>query len=790
MLLIYIAVGWFLGIWLASLVELSPSVWLVVAAGGGGLVPVVRRRPRWALFLAAVCALGLGGARYQTAVPHIDADHVAFYNDGPDVTLTGIVVDEPDVRDRFVNLRVRVQTLTLPDGEPQPMEGLVLVRTFPYPAIPYGAELQINGQLETPSDDGDFNYKDYLARQGVHSLLFLPQIDVLAQNQGSPLYHAIFAVKAWAHATINRLIAEPQASLLAGILLGNDNGMPPDLDEAFRTTGMTHIIAISGFNIAILIVILVTLSQPLLGRRGAVLFAVAGIAFYTLLVGADASVVRAAIMGTVYLLTSRWLGRPAFSVASLLLAGMVMTAIRPLTLWDVGFQLSFAATLSLMLYADPLTRWTRQRLLQWLDRGVVEKLMGVLSEAVIITLAAQILTLPLIVGHFGQLSLVSLVANALILPAQPGVMIVGGLATLLGMVVPLLGQVVGWVAWLFLSYTIWWVRALAAVPGAVVPLALPWAGVALIYAVIAGGTWLVRQQQDRRRRLLARARDDLARRVALGGSVIGMLLITGWGVTQPDGLLHVAFLDVGQGDAIFIQTPTGRQILIDGGQFPSRLNDRLGRQMPFWDREIDLMVATHADADHVSGLVGVFDRYRVGRLITDGSEMGETAVYDAVLQAAETAATPIHRAAAGEVVEIGDGVRLEILHPGAARNRENRNENSVALRLVYGNFALLLTGDGEEQAERTMLESKRPLRAQVFKAGHHGSVSSSTLPFLQAVRPQVMVISVGAENRFGHPHPDVLARAAQVGAAVLRTDELGTIEVTTDGETMWWQAGH
>lgn len=788
MLIVYAAVGWFCGIWLAAALELPAGWWLILAASGGSGALLLRRWPQLALMLAAVAGAGLGGARYSTAVPTIDAHHVAAYNDGLPVTLTGVVVAEPDVRDRFVNLRVQVSELALPDAAPQPVQGLVLVRTFPFPQIPYGAELRINGRLETPPDDEDFSYKDYLARRGIHSQLFLPQITVLAENQGLPLYYTIFAFKQRAQATINRLIPDPQAALLAGILLGNDNGMPPQLDDDFRTTGMTHIIAISGFNVAILIMVLVAVAQPLFGRRGAVIFAVVGTALYTLLVGADASVVRAAIMGSVYLLTSRWLGRPTFSVASLLLAGVVMTLIRPFTLWDVGFQLSFAATLSLMLYAEPMTAWARRQLLLWLDRGVVEKIMGLLSEAVIITLAAQFLTLPLMVGHFGQLSLISLAANALILPAQPGVMIWGGLATLLGMVAPFLGQLFAWIAWLFLSYTIWWVRVLAAVPGAAVPLALPWTVVALIYAAIAGGTWLARQERRRRTKLLAQARANLGRRLLLGGSVAGMLLVGGWGLTQPDGLLHVAFLDVGQGDAIFIQTPTGRQILVDGGHYPSVLFDQLGRQIPFWDREIDLVVATHPDADHVSGLVGLFDRYRVERLLTDGSEMGDTAVYDAVLTAAANTGAPVHHAQAGEVILIEDGVRLEILHPGPTRSSENRNENSIALRLVYGDFTLLLTGDAEQQAEEAMLRSGRPLQALVFKAGHHGSNSSSSLPFLQAVQPQVMVISVGAENRFGHPHPDVLARAAAVGTAVLRTDELGTIKVSTDGRQMWWQA--
>jgi competence protein ComEC len=611
---------------------------------------------------------------------------------------------------------------------------------------------------------------------------------VVDENAGNPLYHAIFTFKSQAQATIAQLIPEPQAALLTGILLGNDNGLPPDLNEAFRITGMTHIIAISGFNVALLVAILVRLAEPFLSRRGAVIFALVGISLYTVLVGADASVVRAALMGSIYLIANRWLGRPNFAFASLFLAGMVMTVIRPFTLWDVGFQLSFAATLSLMLYADPMTQWVRRGLQRWLTRNWVEKVMGVLSEAVILTIAAQILTLPLMIGYFGQLSLISLLANALILPVQPAVMIWGGLATLAGLVLPALGQLLGWVAWLFLGYTIWMVRLFAAVPGAAIPLTVSTGGVIATFAAIGGLTWLGKQPRERREKIFTAVRQNLTQRLALGASGVTAVLILSWGMTQPDQQLHIVFMNVGQGDATFIQTPSGRQILVDGGLYPSVLNDQLGRQMPFWDKEIDMLIATHPDADHVSGLVGVFERYRVNQLISNGQSFGESPIYDEVLTAAQNQNTEIRPVQAGEVIEIEDGVRLEVVHPGPKLNSESRNENSVSMRLVYDNFTFLFTGDAEQAAEEEMLLAERPLRALVFKAGHHGSTSSSSMPFLQAVQPQIIVVSAGVDNRFGHPAPEMLARAEAVGAVVLRTDELGTISVTTNGNSMAWQA--
>ena len=390
-------------------------------------------------------------------------------------------------------------------------------------------------------------------------------------------------------------------------------------------------------------------------------------------------------------------------------------------------------------------------------------------------------------AYFGQLSLISLVANVLILPVQPAIMTWGGLATLIGLGLPAVGQVLGWVAWLLLGYTIGVVRALADVPAAAIPLTLSPTGALLIYAAILAATWWFSQEKDRRERLWQSVRHNLNQKLAVAGTTALALLTLIWGNTRADGYLHVQFFDVGQGDAIFIQTPTGRQILVDGGLYPSVLNDHLGRQMPFWDQELDVVIATHPDADHVTGLPGIWNHYTVGQLITNGTE-GESPVFAALLQAAAASQTPIHHAIAGETVIIEDGVRLEVLHPGNSLTPDNENDASVAVRLVYGNFTLLLTGDAEVAGEQAMLDSGHNLRALILKAGHHGSNTSSSAAFLAAVRPRIVIISAGQDNRYGHPHQEVLERVAQIGAVLLRTDELGTIEVLSDGQEMWLQA--
>ena len=276
-------------------------------------------------------------------------------------------------------------------------------------------------------------------------------------------------------------------------------------------------------------------------------------------------------------------------------------------------------------------------------------------------------------------------------------------------------------------------------------------------------------------------------------SIVALALlaaIAAWGAVleRPDGRLHVTFLDVGQGDAMFIVTPGGRQILVDGGPDPKRLLNLLGERMPFWDRSLDLVVLTHPHADHAAGLAEALRRYDVALVLEREieHEASEYASWRAALAARDG---PVVQAQAGQRILLDRGLALEVLYPPErmlAGTSSDVNNASIVARLVYGETSFLLMGDVHWDVEGYLLRRAVPLESTALKVGHQGSRTSTTQDFLRAASPQVAVISVGADNRFGHPHPEVVESLTDALGEdrVYLTRDHGSVEVVSDGVSL------
>lgn len=739
-------------IWLAGIAAggaTGLSAWIYLLGAALGLASWVLAQGWLKRAGPGILLFSLGAFRFALAGPQIDGGHLAFHNDSlRPVVLTGIVSDFPDVRDRYIGLRIESEGLQYSETEdPLPASGSALVQASRFRTYSYGDRVQAVGFLETPPESEEFSYRDYLARQGIHSLMSNAAVTRLGVRQGNPVMQVVFDLRLRALDTVYLLFPDPEASLLAGILLGVESGISEEVREAFNDTSTTHIIAISGFNLTVLAAAVISLFGRWLGmRRGAVAATVA-ILLYTLLVGADAAVVRAAIMGGLALL-ARYLGRQSLALVSLSAAAVAMTLVNPLVLWDVGFQLSFAATLGLVLYADPIKNRFVQLASRWLTSERAERLAEPVGEYALFTLAAQVTTLPLTALYFQRLSLVSLLANPVVLPAQPPLMMLGGLAVLAGLIWLPLGRVFAAFAWPFPAFTVRAVTFFAGFPSAAQeldPVAIP--AVVAIYALLFGATAWAALPPERRASLP---------RPSAAVSMLALAVATGltWRAAfdRPDGLLRITAFESG---ASLIETPTGRFVLVNGGNSPTALSQDLGRRLPLFNREIDWLVISDSSNRQLRGLAGLTDRVRVRGAMWAGESRG--AAYERVVADLTRAGVSPTQAAAGQALDLGGGARLEVVWV---------SDGSVRLRLTRGNASFELIPEDDRATEMTKTHSTA-VTAWIL-------TGDSSVASLSKARPQIVILS--ATSQVASPSE---------GIRLLQTSELGWVMLATDGDQVW-----
>jgi competence protein ComEC len=743
-------------------------------------------------------ALLAGALRFPSSLPKIDEHSLGCYNDKGVVEIQGMVAEEPDIRSTFCQVELAARQIDI-DGTRKEIIGKALIRAPRYSGYHYGDVLRVNGELKTPEPFDSFDYKSYLAHQGIYSVIYYPKIDVLGEGEEIKPLRRVYSFREQLSSSLTKALPEPQCSLAQGILLGIRGNIPYSLNQAFSRTGTAHLLAISGLHISIVIGMVLSLAILAFGRQRSIYIwlALLAIWLYVLLTGMRPPVIRGAIMGSLFLM-AEFLGRQRSAITALAFAAAVMVGINPQILWSVSFQLSFLAMAGLIFLYPYFQTWGRKGVTALFgDREAMIVTGSIVTDAFAITLAAIVAVWPLIAYHFGIISFVGLPATFFSLPALPAIIVTAALVAFVGLFAPLLAQVLGWLAWVFLSYLLLVVRGFDALPGSSFPVsAVPSWQVWGYYIVFAVAVACV----SHRKRLacffskLASGVKEmtwprLPKKWLIPPLLIIAILVWSVVLTMPDDKLHVSFLDIGQGDAILIRTPAHPDILIDGGPDPQKVNLELSKKLPFWDRTIDLMVSTQPQADHITGLVEVLQRYEVKQVLEPGVPYNSS-IYREWLKVVEQRQMKHEIAKAGQEIDLGNGVKIEILNPplllfeGTSSDVDN---NGVVLRLVWGKVSFLFTADIRQEAEFELIGQRANLRSTVLKLAHHGSKTSTSAQFLAAVDPVVAVISVGANNPFGHPSPEVVERLGErLGEDnVYLTSENGTIEFITDGKSLW-----
>lgn len=585
------------------------------------------------------------------------------------------------------------------------------------------------------------------------------------------------------------------AAIVTAILIGDRAGLDDDVVRQLQMAGTYHVIAISGGNVALLAAVCAVLLRGLTRSwRASAAATMAVVALYGWIVGGGASVDRAVVGACVYLGASAIGLRPR-GVIVLGAAAAILALADPLVTIDVSAWLSFGASLGIILCSSRFVRWVRgqpepgdsavsisrpRTSPSWIERVVWTPMLALFSA----TLAAEVALAPISAVVFGRVGIAGLVLNFIAIPAM-SVVEIGGLVT---------AGLAGWwdagarAAAAVTSGAAW---ALVTSAGAVTlapwlswrvpPTPAAWTVVFYVSAAI----------------FLAR-RDWRWPRVASGVTAAACLgvIVTAPGVGRagpPPGWLRFTLVDVGQGDAIAVQFPAGSSLLVDAGGASGSFD--IGSRVvtpALWAlgiRRLDYLAFTHPDLDHIGGAAGVA-RDLAPREIWEGVPVPPNPARRALVARATEAGVAWRPLAAPETLRIGSVVvDVENPPPPDWERQKSRNEDSIVLRLRFGDVEVWLTGDAGGEFESRVLASRgledRPAPLRLIKVGHHGSRSSSTAPFVSALGPQLAFISVGASNLFGHPAADVVARYADAGAQVFRTDQDGAIIVETDGRDVF-----
>ncbi|PYG87415.1 competence protein ComEC [Ruminiclostridium sufflavum DSM 19573] len=727
--------------------------------------------------LAALIFFTLGGVIFNNA----QRKYYGAFNEVYDkpVTVEGYIAGEIEKKDNLIKFYLKTNKITYLKNEIK-AAGKLLVsvseenRAFDTNKIKYRTELSFSGSIENPktmTNPGGFDYKRYLAAAGVSGTVYLKggaDLCLIGVKDGGWLHKLGFGIKNFVLRLVEQCLDEKQAGLLAGMLIGYKDGLDENAYNAFGKAGLTHIMVASGMNVAFIILPLLYIFKKIhIGNIASSIMAIAVLLLFVFVAGFSASVVRAVIMGILILL-GKAVMRETDIYTSISAAAVVLLLINPYTLFDIGFQLSFSATLALVMFYPGIKAFIDRR-----------PLPEIISDTLAATIAAQIGVVPITLYYFNNFSTISVLSNLLVVPVVQLITIIGFAMVFAGLASINLAVLIGCVNNTFLSFVLFVTEYTSKIPYASLKLPTPPVWMIILYysAVLyflKGRLYIKNFKYYRYLKYIC---------ITLAVIIIMVCNL----LPKP---LRITFLDVGQGDGAFIKTAHGRKLFIDGGgrAAGSKSGYDVGEAVvvPYildqGTKKIDIVIATHGHSDHTEGLEAILKEIEVGRVIlpdTDGKG------FERIIEICGQKKISVAECKKGDIIRLDKDTVLDVLNPLSfekdSLSQQSLNDSSLVLKLRYKNSKVLFQGDAEIPVEQRLLEQGSDLSADILKVGHHGSFSSTGEAFVKGSIFKYAVISVG-RNNFGHPSPLVIDRLEERGTLPLRTDERGAVIAVSYGE--------
>ena len=814
----------------------------LVLGSGWAMMAGRKKQPLWNWLLMAVFLLAgyfsQAFANYSQPSNNI-LNHI---NESRRTTLVGKLIKSPELLENKIRFEVEVVELQT-IGHQEKVTGRVRLTHY-YPELinntfHAGDLIRFNQvRLKHPrnfKNPGAFDYRGYLKVQGISATGSLSKNSSIETIESLPLpFFESLQNKLRGNLlkTLESEFSGEQGALLKAMLLGQKNHLSVKIKESYIATGLTHLMAVSGLHVGFIawsafIIFWPLAFQVLLkyrpewvqsgaAKKIAAFFCFFPVLFYLLLVGAKITALRAGFMVLVFLFAIL-VNRERDLFNTLFIAAFLILIWNPEVVLNVSFQLSFAAMTGILfvmrhfarLPDDPIDSmgeqpWWRQLLLdlsfeEWKELSWLQKCLHSLKKYIaasaLISLAVYLITLPFLIFHFNQVSLIGLFLNLIMVPLASILIPLALLSLSLGSALPVLGWIVSVPVHLLLECFLVTPQFFSSFTYASVYVPSPPRWWILLYIfVLVGGIWLALKKPSASKDTPQKTLPVMLMKTSLAFALIGVVTLLIWPQfpKRPSEILQVSILDVGQGESIFIEFPNRKTMILDGGGFYKNSLD-VGKVVvaPFlWNRgidHIDYLVATHSDQDHISGLESLADLFSIGNFLDGFSDLDDSRI-DQLRQKVLSRKAVLVPLQTGIPLNIGE-VKLTPLHPDAQfilqtiANKKSKvgNELSLVLRLEYREFSMLLTGDIGKSTEEYLIQKGVSLQAEFLKSPHHGSRFSNSSSFISTVQPQAVIFSSGYLNRMQHPHPEVIERYKDFGTNIWRTDLNGSIHIATDG---------
>ena len=679
----------------------------------------------------------------NTQVLYLKNKYLEIYKDDKSIiSATAVVIKGPSEGEYNYKYTVKART-----GKYKNKKFIVYINKKNKKLLEYGDLIEIKGEYSAPEvarNYKGFDYSQYLKTLNIYGTIKVEESKIINKNQLSPILISINNIKEKMIDNANRNMPKRTANLLLGILIGERDNIQEDIIESFRTANLSHILAVSGAHTSYIILgITYLISKSKTPKRIGYIITIINLLIFIIITGASYSVVRACIMAIV-VIGAKICYRKENFFTSICISLIIILIQNPFAINDIGLKLSFMGTTGIVIFNKSITNF-------FIKLKIKQKIAEVLS----VTFSAQLMIMPITILNFNTISLTFFISNILASPLLGIIIIFGFISIFISSILNPISKILFLILHIFLELLILVSKVTEKIPGSSILVKTPNILFAIVYYILIlffNYFFVIKQNPTRRFhkkiiKIITIKNIKNAFKVIAVVFLIMLLLTKIVRIINPT--LKIYFIDVGQGDSTLIVTPKNKKILIDGGEgktnvlFQYLLDRRINK--------IDYIIISHFDSDHCNGLIEIIEKMRVENIVMS-KQSKESEEYKKILEIIKQKNIKVSSVKAEDKIIIEKNLYIKILNPAEKFEFQDLNNNAIVAKLVYKNFSMLFTGDIEKAEENLAKKYKNELKSTILKVAHHGSKTSTSEEFLKYVEPQIALIGVGENNKFGHPN--------------------------------------